>query len=317
MILYFFIIIIIANIYLIFYLFPSIYFNLNKIKPCKFDILKLDKDVIEHLVSFRSYIHYIRFKNLNSRLMDKIYLSKYLRSNNIPHSKIYYISNYNFKIRNVIDKLISNKINFVVKPSNLSEKINCIVYKDGKNALNGSEINLDIFNDFKINKCISTESLTLKKIRPGVIIQESLDIYDSVNEWKVFCCWGQVIFVHWRKNHLYDIGFLDANFEYFPIIPFLEIPNIPNFKKKIFHICKKISKKYPFIRIDVIWNQDKFVVNEIEFCPSGFYGFNNEKLLINAIKKGYNLKSDNFLNYLFEIKSYLYFVHNRIDCLMS
>lgn len=316
MILYFFIFIIFANIYLIFFLFPTIYFNLNKINSNNLDILNLNKKKIKNLASFRSYIHYTRFKNLNSQLMDKIYLSKYLKDNNLPHSKIYYTSHNNFKIRNIVNKLISNKINFVVKPSNLSEKINCIVFKNGINALNGSKVNLNIFNDFQIKQNISTESLTLKKICPGVIIQESLDIYDSFNEWKVFCCWGHVIFAVWRKNHSYDIGILDSNYEYFPIIPFLGNPTNPPFKIKIFQICQQISKNYPFIRIDVIWNQEKFVINEIEFCPSGFYGYHNEKLLIDAIKKGYNLKSDNY-DYLLEIKSYFYFIINRFDSLMN
>ena len=91
---------------------------------------------------------------------------------------------------------------------------------------------------------------------------------------------------------------------------------MPKFKDKIYETCTDLSKGYPFIRIDIIWNKEKYVVSEIEFCPSGFYGYFNEKLLMNVIKNGYNLKSEN-LNYIFEIKSYLYFVLNRVNCLLT
>ena len=90
---------------------------------------------------------------------------------------------------------------------------------------------------------------------------------------------------------------------------------MPKFKNKIYEICSNLSDGYPFIRIDVLWNKEKFVVNEIEFCPSGYYGYFNEILLMKHIKDGYNIKSTN-LKYIFELKSYMYFILNRINCLM-
>ena len=310
-----FLIIIILLIYLTFIFFPKI--KCNKSTDYNLtDKLNLDKDVIKNLVTFRSYIHYTRFLNLNTELMDKKKLYDFLRRKGVPHPQIYYHSNNNFKIRNVIDNLILNNKNFVVKPTNLSEKVNCVVFKNGYNALNMKKINLNVFNNFKISDNLITESVTLKKNKPGIIIQESLDLYDEINEWKIFCCWGNIIFSVWRQNHIYDIGLLDDKFNFKPCFILSKFPDLPKFKDKIYETCTDLSKGYPFIRIDIIWNKEKYVVSEIEFCPSGFYGYFNEKLLMNIIKNGYNLKSEN-LNYIFEIKSYLYFVLNRVNCLLT
>lgn len=309
-----FLILIILFTYLTFLFFPKItYKKINR--GYSEDKLNLNKEFVQNLISFRSYVHYIRFLNLNTKLMDKKKLYDYLESKNIPYPKIYYHSDVNFKIRSIVDNLISNKINFVVKPTNLSEKINCIVFKNGNNMINGKKINLNIFNDYKIDSNILTESITLKKNKPGLIIQESLDLFDEINEWKVFCCWGNIIFSVWRQNHIYDIGLLDDKFNFKPCFILSKFPDLPKFKDKIYEICADLSKGYPFIRIDIIWNKEKYVVSEIEFCPSGFYGYFNERLLMNVIKNGYNVKSKN-LNYIFELKSYLYFILNRVNCLL-
>lgn len=247
--------------------------------------------------------------------MDKKKLYDFLNENKIPYPKIYYYSSNNFKIRKIINNLINENKCFVVKPTNLSEKLNCIVYKNGINMLNGNTVDLDIFNDYKINDNILTESLTLKMNKPGIIVQESLHVSDIINEWKIFCCWGHVIFAMWRQNHLYDIGLIDSEFNFKSCLPFFDTPKLPKFKNEIYTIAKKLSRSYPFIRIDFLFNYDKFVVNEIEFCPSGFYGNQNEKMLMECIKKGYNINSNN-LDYLLEIKSYLYFILNRFNCLL-
>lgn len=309
-----FLILIIILIYLTCLFFPKIKYYEHQ-KLISEDKLNLNKYVISKFVTFRSYVHYTRFINLNTKLMDKKKLYDFLKERNIPYPKIYYFSNSDFKVRKVIDNLILNDVNFVVKPTNLSEKLNCIVYKYGINNLNGKKINLDIFNDYKIDKNILTESLTLKNNKPGLIIQESLDVFDEVNEWKVFCCWGKVIFSVWRQNHKYDIGLVDNRFNFRPCFILSKFPELPKFKDKIYNICAELSKGYPFIRIDILWNKEKYVVNEIEFCPSGYYGYFNERLLMNVIKNGYNVKS-NKLNYIYEIKSYLYFILNRINCLL-
>lgn len=309
-----FLILIILFTYLMFLFFPKItYKKINR--GCSEDKLKLNKEIVQSMISFRSYVHYIRFLNLNTNLMDKKKLYDYLENKDIPYPKIYYYSDVNFKIRSIVDNLISNEINFVVKPTNLSEKINCIVFKNGNNMLNGKKINLNIFNNYKIDSNILTESITLKKNKPGLIIQESLDLFDEINEWKVFCCWGNIIFSVWRQNHIYDIGLLDDKFNFKPCFILSKFPDLPKFKDKIYEICADLSNGYPFIRIDIIWNKKKYVVSEIEFCPSGFYGYFNEKLLMNVIKNGYNVKSKN-LNYIFELKSYLYFILNRVNCLL-
>ena len=301
--------------YLVYLFIPRIEFNTNLINNYNYDNLHLDKNILKSFVSFRSYIHYSRFIYLNTNLMDKKKLYDFLDENKIPYPKIYYYSSNNFKIRRIIDNLINENKNFVVKPTNLSEKLNCIVYKNGINMINGNTVNLDIFNDYKINDNILTESLTLKMNKPGIIVQESLHVDNIINEWKVFCCWGNVIFSVWRQNHKYDIGLVDNKFNFKPCFILKKFPNLPKFKDKIYNTCAELSKGYPFIRIDILWNKEKYVVNEIEFCPSGYYGYFNEKLLMNVIKNGYNVKS-NKLNYIYEIKSYLYFILNRINCLL-
>ena len=121
-----FFIVIILFIYLTFIFFPKIKYN-KFTEHNLTDKLNLDKDIIKNLVTFRSYIHYTRFLNLNTDLMDKKKLYDFLKSKGVPHPQIYYHSNNNFKIRNVIDNLILNNKNFVIKPTNLSEKVNCVV----------------------------------------------------------------------------------------------------------------------------------------------------------------------------------------------
>ena len=305
------IIIILINYY------PKINFN-KEIKKQNYDKFKLDKNIISTFYSFRSYIYYLRSKNLKYDFMDKIKFYKYLQANKLPHAKILYMSDSNFNVKSKLDNLLNNNISFVVKPSHLSEKISCFVIKNKVNILNNKKVTSE-FMQKKISnyvnlKALKTESLLLKNVNPGVIIQESLDIFEEINEWKCFCVWGEIIFIIWRISHKNDVIIMNNKFERYNIGFHNYNLQIPNFLKNINKVTHRLSKNIPFLRIDILWNKHKYIINEIDICPSGYYGFHNERLLIDLIKMGYNIRSRNFK---IEIMPYLNFLINRTEYFLN
>lgn len=292
----------------------------NHIKKSTFDKYDLDINEVKRFYSFRSYIYYLRFKDIKFNLMDKIELYNYLKNNNINFCRCYYKSYINFDIKLLLTNLIKDNKSFVVKPSHLSEKKLCYVIKDGINKINNKKITADIIQK-EINKSIMdkayyTESKKLKECRPGIIVQESLDVNGFINEWKCFCVWGKVIFSIWRKDHKRDEVILDSNFKLYNIGFYNNKVKLPSFYKDIYNVAEKLSKNIPFIRIDILWNETKFVVNELDICPSGHYGLHNEKLLIKLIKDGYGIKYSK-LNLIYELKAYFNFFHNRMEDIVS
>ena len=73
--------------------YPEINFY-KEIKKQNYDKFKLDKNIISTFYSFRSYIYYLRSKNLKYDFMDKIKFYKYLQANKLPHAKILYMSTF-------------------------------------------------------------------------------------------------------------------------------------------------------------------------------------------------------------------------------
>tara|TARA_B100000424_G_C22942972_1_gene501704 strand:- start:2592 stop:3551 length:960 start_codon:yes stop_codon:yes gene_type:complete len=293
--------------------YPKIYYQ-GKIKVSNIDKFNLDKCKISKFYSFRSYIYYMRSQYINFELMDKIKLHKYLKYNNIPHAKAYYMSNSNFNISKIVTFLLKKNIPFVIKPSHLSEKMLCFIIKNNTNNLDGTKVNVSTIQN-KINKFINykafkTESTMLKIVKKGIIIQESLDIFAEINEWKCFCVWGKIIFTIWRVKHKNDVIIMDSKFNIYNIGLFNYKAKLPSFLNEIIINANKVSKNIPFIRVDFLWNDSKFIVNEVDICPSGHYGLHNEILLMKLIKQGYNIESRNFQ---LEILPYLNLFLNRIE----
>ena len=292
--------------------YPKIKYN-KKIITNKKDKLNLDIKSMRDLYSFRSYIYYVRNLDLNFKLMDKGFLYNYLKKRNYPISKLYYLSYKNFNLKSILNKLRCKSI--IIKPTHLSEKKLCFLIKNGYDIFNKKKLDIIEIQNIITNNinsiCLSSESKCLKKCKPGILIQKSLDIYDEINEWKCFCVWGKVIFIVWRENHKNDNYIIDSKLNCYPIL-FKDNKILPKFSNKLIKSVEKFSKNYPFIRVDILWNIKNFWFNEVEICPSGFYSINNEILLMKLIKEGYNLNDKTEFNF-FEFLSYLNFVINRIE----
>jgi len=306
------ILIIIIFLIILFYInrFPIIKYNKLK-KDIIYDKFNLNPEIICSFISIRSYITYIQTQNINYPFMDKIILYEFLKKNNIPIPKLYYYSNENFNIQDKIDYFLNKNIPFVIKPSHLSDNNLCYIIKNGINVLDNKKVIGSEIQD-KITKNIHKKAYKYDNIKPGIIIQENLDI-NGVNEWKCLCIWGKVQLCNWRINHNEKFAYIDANFNIYNFYNKNKI-KLPSFKEDIFKLAEKISDNIPLLRVDILWNENKFVVNEIEPYPGGFFGIYNEIKLMNLIKEGYRTNNHN-INILYEIKAYCNSIKDRIDVL--
>jgi hypothetical protein len=251
-------------------------------------------------VSFRSYIQYVFTQDVQFQLIDKIKLYHYLKGNMMPSPEVYYYSNENCDIVDKIEYLLHRNIPFVVKPSHLSDKFLCFIIRDGCSVFDNKQVtSREIQNE--VTKHIHSQ--VYGHVRPGIIIQENLDI-NGINEWKCLCVWGKVQLCEWRINHVKRNAYIDSNFGIYPMSDHSE-KKMPPFKEDIYELAERISHNIPFLRVDILWNEAKYVVNELEISPGGFYGFYNEIKLMDLIKKGYDKENNRHTDILYEVKSYL------------
>lgn len=127
-----------------------------------------------------------------------------------------------------------------------------------------------------------------KNVKPRIIAEEFLNV-DSVGlvDYKFYCFDGEPKFLYVSQgldNHkTASISFLTldwkfAQYKRSDYKSFEVLPKKPNNYDEMIEISKKLSKGFPFLRVDLYEYNDKIYFSELTFSPcSGFMPFTDEK----------------------------------------
>lgn len=120
-------------------------------------------------------------------------------------------------------------------------------------------------------------------VKPKVLIEEYLESFDNNTtgkscEYKVFCFNGDPQIIYYMQKSMDECGtekisFLDKGWNPLNVqyghYKMCDAINIPNHKNEMMDISRKLSKGFPFARIDFIEGVDKLYLTEITFYPGG------------------------------------------------
>lgn len=134
----------------------------------------------------------------------------------------------------------------------------------------------------KTNYGLGTAELHYRNIPPCILAEEYLDDKSdsiSILDYKVHCCSGEpccIVVCHDRIGHstkftLYDPDWT-PRFERVPaILRGNKIFPKPNVLEKMLEYSRRLSKEFPFVRVDWYVVGDKLYFGEMTFTPSGGY----------------------------------------------
>ena len=278
------------------------------------------KDIFSWMWTYRSLNTYCRM-NINKIVdktilkyiqNDKISLHIFLNKYSFEHSECVYMSrsfNKN-EILSTIEKYINNGP-LIIKPSHLS-------FSEGVYIIRNREDTEKIDKLLKIYKnesCSLTEGGNIKdyKCKKGVIIQKLLysDKY-LLNEWKVMYIWGVPIIIHWKLDHTKKYAIMLSDLTIITRKEIRNVCNIPEFWLEMLNegsrLCKLIGN--PFLRVDFLWTESKYIVNECEIIPSNYMLFPFEFMMMQLLKLPYHRESTYFL---YESWAYIYYALHFIE----
>lgn len=214
------------------------------------------------------------------------------------HNSLLTICADKYKMRSFVEKEIGKEflipligvwdnvedIDFQKLPSKFVLKVN---WGSGQNIIckDKSQLNIDEVKR-KLKKWMEPQSnhyyysfeWCYKDIRPKIIAEEYIEQLNSeVYDYKIFCFNGKpeilYIAVDSYDYKIMRINYYDTDFNLLPFIK--HYPNTkealqkPRFYKKMLEISKKLSKQFPFVRIDFYDTGSKVYVGEITFYPGG------------------------------------------------
>ncbi len=198
-----------------------------------------------------------------------------------------------YKVRDYVKKIIGkkyltnllgvynneNKINFNKLPNKFILKIN---HGSGQNIICKNKLKLnekDVKNKLKewikssSNHYYFSYEWGYKNIKPKIICEEYLG--DNLLDYKIFCFSGKPIcigvdvgrFTNHRRN-FYDLNWNYLNIEKFayPKDDSFNIPKPPNLNEMLV-VAKKLSSKFPFVRVDLYSTKGKTYFGEMTFYP--------------------------------------------------
>jgi len=128
-----------------------------------------------------------------------------------------------------------------------------------------------------------------KDIKPRIICEKYMDDenqHDGLTDYKFYCFHGEPMYCQVIKDREAEgtIDFFDMNWNH---MEFTGLQKLPHSKEKIekplklnemYNIAEKLSKRFPFVRVDFYYVNNKVYFGEITFFPrSGFGDFQPEE----------------------------------------
>lgn len=117
-------------------------------------------------------------------------------------------------------------------------------------------------------------------VHPKVYVEEYLkEAADEVDDYDVFCFHGEPKFIYVKTAHFengvnrfgYPVSFYTTDWKYLDA-KYRDFPSRRDLKKplhlkEMLEISRKLSKDFPFVRVDFFENQRKLYVAEFSFAP--------------------------------------------------
>lgn len=294
------------------------------------------KNIIPLMYTYRSLNTYCRM-NLDRVIQDtpfyylqndKIELHRFIEINKFKCPSNVFSTRSKPKtsdIRDVIHhyfkKHKGNKL--ILKPSHLSFSEGVVFLKNSEGLLDS---HIDECYDYD---CSFTEGGGIKNYneKKGLIIQEALNETENViNEWKIMYIWGVPIVILWKIGHVHRYKIMTDDFK----VLYQEnkhgikniYPGIPPFAEEMIEEGSRMCKLTgaPFLRVDMLWNDDSYIVNETELLPSNYMFFPCEKLMMDLLKIPFGSSRDKvsvFTSmYLYEMFAYIYYIFHYLEYLL-
>lgn len=228
--------------------------------------------------SFSEMIQWIKLyyeDPVMSRCADKVLFKEYIKEK--------LGEGYTAKTYNVWEK--AEEVNLRDIPEQCAIKSNCS--SDGCNIMlitDKSQIDFDkVENEIKTNWFdrlkLHTNSFAnyYYKVKPKVYIEEYLE---EADDYDVLCFHGEPRFVYVKTEHFnnginrevgYPMSFYTTDWKYIDA-KYKEIPTQKNINKpphleEMLEISRKLSKEFPFVRVDFFENGGKLYIAEFSFAP--------------------------------------------------
>lgn len=292
------------------------------IKNFEYFDIETYKGTFDWMWTYRSLNTYCR-TNINKILKgtllryiqnDKISFQMFLEKHGFKHSECIYKSRCFDKIEmlKAIQKHINNS-ELIIKPSHLSFSEGVCFVKDYQD-IEAVDSLLQIYEN---GSCSLTEGsyITDYPCKRGVIIQKMLcsDTY-LLNEWKIMYIWGVPIMIHWKVDHTKKYAVMLSDFTLLQKNNIQNVCDIPEFWKEMFdegsRLCKLIG--IPFLRVDFLWSEKEYIVNECEILPSNYMLFPFEFMIMELLKIPY-ADSNRRRHIFYEAWSYIYYAVHFIE----
>lgn len=258
-------------------------------KYSKEDLLKINMDWYEkkmgyrfdinHPVLFTEKIQWTRFNWIDKqipKITNKVTFKEYVRDMlgdgyTIP---LYWHGTSIYRFRKAWNKLSTP---FVIK-SNLQSDGRCIIVVKDKNDINIDDLTTQLRTWLKPeNTLLNSLAWRFYNSKPEILIEEYKEtITNQLYDYKVFCFGGEPYCIYVAQDHFraensimtfYDLEWDKLEVQYGEH----EVGNVPKppHYAQMLDISKKLSKDFPFVRVDFFDTKDKLYVAEMTFDPGG------------------------------------------------
>lgn len=146
-----------------------------------------------------------------------------------------------------------------------------------KNKINKSETLSKLDEWLKVDYGFHAAEIHYSKIKPRIICEKYIETKEGLlpNDYKIFCFNGtpKFVFVGLDREIKYKKVFLDLNWNNIDIIKEEELKKNdikkPQCFEKMIYYAARLSKPFPFVRIDFYDCNNKPILGEMTFTPKG------------------------------------------------
>ena len=162
--------------------------------------------------------------------------------------------------------------------SNVQSEGNCIKIIHNKSEIDFNELKKELKEWLKPrNTLINSHCGAYRKARTRILAEKYVSNFeDQLYDWKFFCFDGEPYCVYVATNHFgsvdYPITFYDTQWNRLNV----KYGNhqtdevaCPKHFKEMLEIAKKLSKGFPFVRVDFFETDEQLFVAELTFYPGG------------------------------------------------
>ena len=247
---------------------PALYLEKYYNYMTKYFYLNEDKINLSNPITFNEKINWYKLNYKNDLMIqcsDKVKVYDYIKECGLDNILL-----KRYGVYNSLDEIDLSKLpeQFVLK--NNSDSGGVFVCKDKSNFYKGAK---KVYKKMKVDYSNEKLEWPYKYIEKKLLIEELINTKDggSPNDYKFFCFNGEpkFLFVASERDANCKFDFYDINWNKLPVIQ--GHPNSKNGidrpKKLIemINICKILSKPFPFVRVDLYYENDTIYFGELTF----------------------------------------------------